>query len=125
MGRRKEALEHLTAANENGFSPLTTGCQLIIGDGLKGTDDVEVPVNGEKFSNGIHRTGYHGCRYLHFPDPFQGHELTGFGGAIKNIGMGCGSRAGKWPCTATANPPWMRKSAGAAALYPLLCAGSH
>ncbi len=26
---------------------------------------------------------------------FKGHEMTGFGGAIKNIGMGCGSRAGK------------------------------
>lgn len=26
---------------------------------------------------------------------FKGHETTGFGGAIKNIGMGCGSRAGK------------------------------
>ncbi len=26
---------------------------------------------------------------------FKGHESTGFGGAIKNIGMGCGSRAGK------------------------------
>lgn len=46
VGRRKEALEHMTAANENGFSPMTTGCQIIIGDGLKGTDDVEVPVNG-------------------------------------------------------------------------------
>ena len=26
---------------------------------------------------------------------FKGHEATGFGGALKNIGMGCGSRAGK------------------------------
>ncbi|MFR6692631.1 MAG: DUF362 domain-containing protein [Dysosmobacter sp.] len=26
---------------------------------------------------------------------FKGHEMTGFGGALKNIGMGCGSRAGK------------------------------
>ena len=46
VGRRKDALEHMTAANENGFSMLSTGCQIIIGDGLKGTDDVEVPVNG-------------------------------------------------------------------------------
>ena len=45
-GRRKNALEHLDAAYENGFSPLSTGCQIVIGDGLRGTDDVEVPVRG-------------------------------------------------------------------------------
>ena len=50
VGRRKHALEHLAAAQENGFNPLSVGCQLLIGDGLKGTDDVEVPVpNGEIF----------------------------------------------------------------------------
>ena len=96
VGRRKEALEHLTAANENGFSPMTTGCQILIGDGLKGTDDVEVPVNGGK----ILKTAFIG-RVIMDADifislnHFKGHELTGFGGAIKNIGMGCGSRAGK------------------------------
>ncbi len=96
VGRRKEALEHLTAANENGFSPLTTGCQIIIGDGLKGTDDVEVPVNGGT----ILKTAFIGRAIMDADvfislSHFKGHELTGFGGAIKNIGMGCGSRAGK------------------------------
>ena len=96
VGRRKEALEHLTAANENGFSPLTTGCQIIIGDGLKGTDDVEVPVNG----GNILKTAFIGRAIMDADifislTHFKGHELTGFGGAIKNIGMGCGSRAGK------------------------------
>ena len=48
VGRRKNALEHMDAAYENGFSPLTTGCQVIIADGLKGTDEAYVPVpNGE------------------------------------------------------------------------------
>ena len=49
-GRRKNALEHLDAAYENGFSPLSTGCQVIIGDGLRGNDDVEVPVVGRSTS---------------------------------------------------------------------------
>ena len=31
------------------FLPLATGCQLIIADGLKGTDDVEVPVVGGQY----------------------------------------------------------------------------
>ena len=47
-GSRKNALEHLDCANLNGFNTITTGCQIIIGDGLRGTDEVEVPVvNGE------------------------------------------------------------------------------
>lgn len=96
VGRRKEALEHMTAANENGFSPLTTGCQIIIGDGLKGTDDVAVPVSGGAIlkSAFIGRAIMDADIFLSLTH-FKGHELTGFGGAIKNIGMGCGSRAGK------------------------------
>lgn len=47
-GSRKNALEHLDCANINGFNTITTGCQILIGDGLRGTDDIEVPVrNGE------------------------------------------------------------------------------
>ena len=47
-GSRKNALEHMDCANLNGFNTVTTGCQIIIGDGLRGTDEVEVPVvNGE------------------------------------------------------------------------------
>lgn len=48
MGSRKNALEHLDTAYENGFNPLCTGCQTIIADGLKGTDEELMPVpNGE------------------------------------------------------------------------------
>ena len=48
VGRRKEALEHMDSAYENGFSPFSTGCHVIIADGLKGTDEAYVPVhNGE------------------------------------------------------------------------------
>ena len=48
-GFRKNALEHLYCAWENGFSPLSTGCPIIIADGLKGTDDIEVPVQGGEY----------------------------------------------------------------------------
>ena len=48
-GSRKNALEHLECAWENGFTPLTVGCPVIIGDGLKGTDDIEVPVEGGEY----------------------------------------------------------------------------
>ena len=96
VGRRKNALEHLDAAMENGFSPLSTGCQMIIADGLKGTDDVEVPVRGGSYVKAakIGRAVMDADVVISL-NHFKGHELTGFGGALKNIGMGCGSRAGK------------------------------
>ena len=96
VGRRKNALEHLDAAYENGFTPFSTGCQIVIGDGLKGTDDVEVPVEGGTYVKQakIGRAVMDADVFISLSH-FKGHEATGFGGALKNIGMGCGSRAGK------------------------------
>lgn len=95
-GSRKIALEHLDCANINGFNTITTGCQIIIGDGLRGTDDITVPVrNGEYCKEAyIGRVVMDADIFISLTH-FKGHESTGFGGAIKNIGMGCGSRAGK------------------------------
>ncbi|WP_444321873.1 DUF362 domain-containing protein, partial [Megasphaera sp.] len=95
-GSRKHALEHMDCANLNGYNTVTTGCQIIIGDGLRGTDEVEVPVkNGEYVENAkIGRAIMDADVFISLAH-FKGHEMTGFGGAIKNIGMGCGSRAGK------------------------------
>ena len=95
-GFRKNALEHLYCAWENGFSPLSTGCPIIIADGLKGTDDIEVPVKGGEYVKNakIGRAIMDADVFISLTH-FKGHELTGFGGTIKNIGMGCGSRAGK------------------------------
>ncbi|MCI8503173.1 MAG: DUF362 domain-containing protein [Dorea sp.] len=95
-GSRKNALEHLYCAWENGFTPLTVGCPILIGDGLKGTDDVEVPVQGGEYIKKalIGRAVMDADVFISLSH-FKGHEMTGFGGAIKNIGMGCGSRAGK------------------------------
>lgn len=96
VGRRNNALVHLDAAYENGYSPFSTGCQIIIGDGLKGTDDVEVPVEGGEYIKHakIGRAVMDADIVISL-NHFKGHEGAGFGGAIKNIGMGCGSRAGK------------------------------
>lgn len=95
-GFRKNALEHLECAWENGFTPLSVGCPVIIGDGLKGTDDVAVPVVGGEYTKEarIGRAVMDADIFISLTH-FKGHEMTGFGGAIKNIGMGCGSRAGK------------------------------
>ena len=96
VGRRKDALEHLDAAYENGYNPFTTGCQIIIGDGLKGTDEAYIPVPcGEYVKEAKIGRAVMDADILISLTHFKGHELTGFGGALKNIGMGCGSRAGK------------------------------
>ena len=96
VGGRKNALDHMDAAMLNGFSPLSTGCQIIIADGLKGNDEVEVPVrNGEYVQKAkIGRAVMDADVFISLTH-FKGHEQAGFGGCLKNIGMGCGSRAGK------------------------------
>ena len=95
-GSRKNALEHLYCAWENGFTPLSAGCPVIIGDGLKGTDDIAVPVKGGEYVKEakIGHAVMDADVFISLTH-FKGHEMTGFGGTIKNIGMGCGSRAGK------------------------------
>ena len=95
-GSRKNALDHLDCAQENGFNETTTGCHIIIGDGLRGTDDIIVPIEGGEYC----KEAYIGRAVMDADvfislNHFKGHEATGFGGALKNIGMGCGSRAGK------------------------------
>lgn len=95
VGSRKNALDHLDTAYLNGFSPLQTGCHVIIGDGLKGTDEAIVPINGEYVKEAKIGQAVMDADIFISLSHFKGHEMAGFGGAIKNIGMGCGSRAGK------------------------------
>ena len=105
VGRRKNALDHLDAAYENGFSPFSTGCHIIIADGLKGTDEALVPVeDGEYVKEAkIGQAVMDADNFISLTH-FKGHEATGFGGTFKNIGMGCGSRAGKMEMHSAGKP---------------------
>ncbi|MEG1523717.1 MAG: DUF362 domain-containing protein [Clostridia bacterium] len=96
VGGRKNALDHLETAQLNGYSPLTTGCHVLIADGLKGLDEAIVPLSGTKYVTQakIGRAIMDADIVISL-NHFKGHEITGFGGALKNLGMGCGSRAGK------------------------------
>lgn len=105
VGGRKNALDHLDSAYMNGFSPLTTGCHVLIGDGLKGTDDVNVPVNGGEYVKEAKiGQAVMDADIVISLTHFKGHETTGFGGTLKNIGMGCGSRAGKMEMHSAGKP---------------------
>ncbi len=105
VGSRKNALEHMECAWQNGFTPLTVGCPIIIADGLKGTDDIAVPLEGCEYCSEarIGRAIMDADVFISLTH-FKGHENTGFGGTIKNIGMGCGSRAGKTDQHAAGKP---------------------
>lgn len=105
VGGRKNALDHIDSAYLNGFSPFSTGCHVIIADGLKGTDEVYVPVAGGEYVTEakIGRAVMDADVFISLTH-FKGHENTGFGGALKNIGMGCGSRAGKMEMHSAGKP---------------------
>lgn len=105
VGGRKNALDHLDSAYTNGFSPFSTDCHVLIADGLKGTDEVYVPVEGAEYVKEakIGRAIMDADVFIALSH-FKGHEATGFGGTLKNIGMGCGSRAGKMEMHSAGKP---------------------
>ncbi len=94
-GTRSDSVAHFTTAVENGFAYSVVQAPLIIADGLRGASCEEVALDA-----GTLRTAYL-AKEIVAADAllsvahFKGHELTGFGGAIKNLGMGCAARRGK------------------------------
>ena len=100
---------------ENGFNPISAQCQVIIGDGLKGTDYREIPLNGEYCPAPKIGTAIADADIVISMNHFKGHEQAGFGGALKNLGMGCASVGGKaGTALRLANPRLMKKAASAA-----------
>lgn len=95
-GLRHNGLDHLDAAEINGFNTVTTGCHVVIGDGIKGTDEVIVPVKGGELVKNAHiGRAVADADVIISLAHFKGHEGAGFGGTLKNLGMGCGSITGK------------------------------
>jgi len=94
-GRRSNAPAHIEAAYENGYNPLVTNCPVIIADGIKGTDYREIELNLQYSKTAKIGTAVVESDILVTMTHFKGHEMTGFGGVLKNIGMGCASVGGK------------------------------
>ena len=95
VGTRSESVSHLTTAIENGFAYAVVQAPLVIADGLTGKAEVEVTINGEQFKNVYLAEAIVEAEALVTLTHFKLHELSGFGGALKNLGMGCASRKGK------------------------------
>ncbi|KGK87825.1 4Fe-4S ferredoxin [Desulfosporosinus sp. HMP52] len=123
VGGRKNALDHLDSAYLNGFSPFSTGCHVLIADGLKGTDEALIPVEGGNYVKEakIGQAIMDADVFISL-NHFKGHELTGFGGALKNIGMGCGSRAGKMEMHSSGKPQVFQKKCIGCGVCTKICA---
>lgn len=94
-GRRSNGVDHLQSAMENGFVPAVTGCQVVIADGIKGTDYREIEINQKHCKTAKIGAAIANADILISMNHFKGHEAAGFGGCIKNLGMGSGSIGGK------------------------------
>lgn len=103
-GKRHNAIDHLRSALENGFSKDVTGCDIIIADGLKGIDYNEIKINMEYCKTAKIAAAIAQADVIITMNHFKGHEMTGFGGALKNLGMGCASRGGKMELHSTSKP---------------------
>lgn len=94
-GERKEAVSALACGIENGFAYSVVGAPLIMCDGLRGHAARRIEIDGEILRKVDIAEGILDADALIAVSHFKCHELTGFGGAIKNLGMGCSSREGK------------------------------
>ena len=94
-GERKEAVSALRCGIENGLAFAVVGAPLILCDGLRGHAARRIPIKGGILREVDIAEGILDADAMVVVSHFKGHELTGFGGAVKNLGMGCSSRWGK------------------------------
>ncbi len=95
VGTRGDSVSHLETAIRNGFAYAVVDAPIIIADGMRGASSKSLRINQE-----IIKTAHIGKEIaesdvLISAAHFKGHDLAGFGGTIKNLGMGCASRKGK------------------------------
>ncbi len=108
-GSRDNAVDHLHTAMVNGFNSIATGCDVIIADGLRGKDERIIDVGGTYCPEPKIGAAVAEADIVVSLTHFKGHEQAGFGGALKNLGMGSGSVAGKLDMHSTAQPRILEK----------------
>jgi uncharacterized Fe-S center protein len=94
-GRRLIAKDHLALAHEHGFTKKAVGINIVIPDDKKKADNAEIQIDQKLIKTAKVARVFIDCEAIVSIAHFKGHALTGFGGAIKNIGMGCATREGK------------------------------
>lgn len=94
-GMRHNAVDHLNVAVMHGFAPAVVNAPVIIADGLYGENDIPVRINKKHFAEVFIADAIRRVPALVVMSHFKGHEMGGFGGAIKNLAMGGASVRGK------------------------------
>ena len=95
VDHRHNAYEHHMSAQRHGFYPPAINAPFIVADGLVGSDHIELEIDGEHFEKVKIGSAIHQANGMVVVSHFKGHVVTGFGGALKNIGVGCASRDAK------------------------------
>lgn len=94
-GSRSDAVSHTSTAIQNGFDYACVDCPIVIADGLRGLSGVKIPIKGEVLKEVSIAKGIVDADSIIAVTHFKAHELSGFGGTLKNVGMGCATREGK------------------------------
>lgn len=105
VGYRNNALDHLDCAYMNGYNPLATGMHTIIADGIRGTDERKIPLKKFKHCKAPKiGASVAEADIIIAITHCKGHQVAGYGGILKNIGMGCGSKSGKMEMHSNGTP---------------------
>jgi len=94
-GSRRNSVQHLITALAHGFDYTVTGAPVIIADGLRSENFVEVEIGKKHFTKVKLARDIVSADSVIVLSHFKGHEMAGFGGAIKNLAMGGAPAAGK------------------------------
>lgn len=94
-GKRQDAVSHLNLAYAHGFTFDRVHAPIIIADGMRGEEDMEIPINLPHVKKAKIGRGVKGINIFIGISHFKGHMLTGFGGTLKNFAMGLSSKRGK------------------------------
>lgn len=108
-GTRSDAPSHLITAVQNGFAFSVVEAPIVIADGLRGKSETPVVVNLKNFKKVYLASEIVQADSLVSVAHFKGHEISGFGGTIKNLGMGCASRKGKMAQHSDLAPKFIKK----------------
>lgn len=96
----------IQTATRNGYTPKTLGCPFIVADGELGLDEVKVPVDGNFLKYAYLAEAISKADALIVLTHFKGHPQGVYGGAIKNVGIGCSSKQGKSIVHLFQHPRW-------------------
>ncbi len=88
VGARKNALDHLDVAFKHGYNPFQLGCHTIIADGIKGTDEAIVEIDGEYVKHAKIGRAFVDEDVNITKNHIKGHEGTGFGGSLNTLVKG-------------------------------------